>query len=92
MSSFKEIAEMARINEPTQKLGSINYCMLIAELAEELDRRQVNKDKLRKLRAHYAQLVKNFADEQNQANVWPMIIGIGATLDVVLQELDRPDD
>jgi hypothetical protein len=42
MMIFKEIAETARVVEPSQNLGSINYCNMIAELAEAMDRLEYN--------------------------------------------------
>jgi hypothetical protein len=42
MRTFKEMAETARIVEPSQRLGSINYCHMIAELAEGLHRLEYN--------------------------------------------------
>lgn len=36
MATFDEIAKYVRAVEPTQKLGSINYCGMIAELAEAM--------------------------------------------------------
>lgn len=40
--TFKEIAEDARLNEPTQKLGSINVMAMIADLADNLERLEYN--------------------------------------------------
>lgn len=42
MATFAEIAAYVRRVEPSQKLGSINYCQMIAELAEALDRLEYN--------------------------------------------------
>jgi hypothetical protein len=42
MRTFKEMAETARIVEPSQKLGTINYCRMIAELAEAMNRLELN--------------------------------------------------
>lgn len=40
---FAEIVKMARINEPTQRPGWINYCCtMIAELAEAMERLEYN--------------------------------------------------
>jgi hypothetical protein len=42
MSTFKEIAQYVRRVEPSQPLGAINYCDMIAELAEAMDRLEYN--------------------------------------------------
>jgi len=40
--TFAEIAEFARTVEPSQKLGSINYCRMVVQLAEAMDRLEHN--------------------------------------------------
>ena len=40
--TFAQIAEFARTVEPSQTPGTINYCGMIAELAEALDRFEHN--------------------------------------------------
>lgn len=42
MRTFQEIAEYARTVEPSQRLGGINYCDMIAELAEAMHRLEYN--------------------------------------------------
>ena len=42
MSTFAQVAHEARAIAPSQSLGSIDYCRMIARLAEALDRFEHN--------------------------------------------------